>query len=72
MNELKFKRYSKSLNKYLKSYTDDVNILQIGCYNKEVTQIFLDFIDDKRNSHIICVDTFIRDIKYKDWVEDDD
>ena len=65
MNEEKYKKYSNEITKYIKPYLNNkINILQLGCYNKEVVKIFLDNITNKK-SKVVCIDTFIRDIKYK-------
>jgi hypothetical protein len=65
MNEKKYKKYSNEIIKYIKPYVKNkINILQLGCYNKEVTKIFLENIKNK-NSKVVCIDSFIRDDRYK-------
>ena len=65
MNQEKYSKYLDKLSKYIMPYMNNkINILQLGCYNKEVFTIFLDRIENTK-SHIFCIDTFKRDIKYK-------
>ena len=65
MNEAKYKKYFNEITKYIKPYLNNkINILQLGCYNKEVTKIFLDNIKNKK-SKVVCIDTLVRDNRYK-------
>ena len=65
MNEAKYKKYFNEITKYIKPYLNNkINILQLGCYNKEVTKVFLENIKNK-NSKVVCIDSFIRDDRYK-------
>ena len=65
MNEAKYKKYFNEITKYIKPYLNNkINILQLGCYNKEVTKIFLENITNKK-SKIVCIDTLKRDEIYK-------
>jgi hypothetical protein len=61
MNEEKYKQYLNTIEPYLNKKN---NILQLGCYNKEVTKIFLENITNKK-SKIVCIDTLKRDEIYK-------
>jgi hypothetical protein len=64
MNEIKYKKYLEKINFYIIPYkNNNINILQLGCYNKEVTQIFLNNLLNKK-SHLTCIDSFVRDAKY--------
>jgi hypothetical protein len=64
MDEIKLKKYSDKLLHYFEEFKKkNINILQLGCYNKEVTKIFIDILT-KKKSKLVCIDTFNRDIKY--------
>lgn len=64
MDKIKLKKYSDKLVHYFEELKKkNINILQLGCYNKEVTQIFIDILI-KKKSKLVCIDTFKRDIKY--------
>ena len=64
MNELKLIKYKNRLESYFEEFKKkNINILQLGCYNKEATQIFIDLLIRKKSS-LTCIDTFKRDIKF--------
>jgi 16S rRNA G966 N2-methylase RsmD len=63
MDDLKYNKYKDNLTPYFKLFDKNINILQLGCYNKEVTQIFIENLV-KKNSHLVCIDSFVRNKKY--------
>ena len=64
MDKIKFIKYKNRLKYYFEDFhKKNINILQLGCYNKEVTQIFIDLLTHKK-SKLVCIDTFKRDLKF--------